>query len=136
MQEVLSRTNGKVRLWPATLYGTLERLLDEGLIAEASRRPPAGEDDARRRYYRLTAQGRRVPAGESMRRDCTLEKWPCEISPNRWTDGSLHPQPSKNVFPDVFSIQRAEFSTLTILGRGAGKSGFFTGSRCLGSVCR
>ncbi len=67
MQEVLERTNGKVRLWPATLYGTLERLLDEDLIAEASRRPPAGEDDARRRYYRLTALGRRVLAGESVR---------------------------------------------------------------------
>ena len=67
MQEVLERTNGKIRLWPATLYGTLERLLDEGLIAEASRRPLADEDDARRRYYRLTAQGRRVLAAESIR---------------------------------------------------------------------
>ncbi|HEY6852017.1 MAG TPA: helix-turn-helix transcriptional regulator [Terracidiphilus sp.] len=67
MQEVLERTNGKVRLWPATLYGTLERLFDAGLIAEANRRPPAGEDDARRRYYRLTALGRRVLAGESAR---------------------------------------------------------------------
>ena len=67
MQEVLERTNGKVRLWPATLYGTLERLLDAGLIAEANRRPPADEDDARRRYYRLTALGRRVLAAESMR---------------------------------------------------------------------
>ena len=67
MQEVLERTNGKIRLWPATLYGTLERLLDEGLIAETSRRPPAAEDDARRRYYRLTALGRRVLAAESIR---------------------------------------------------------------------
>jgi DNA-binding PadR family transcriptional regulator len=67
MQEVLERTNGKIRLWPATLYGTLERLLDEGLIAEASRRPPADEDDARRRYYRLTALGRRVLVAETIR---------------------------------------------------------------------
>ena len=67
MQEVLERTNGKIRLWPATLYGTLERLLEEGLIAEANRRPPAEEDDARRRYYRLTALGRRVLAAESIR---------------------------------------------------------------------
>jgi DNA-binding PadR family transcriptional regulator len=67
MQEVLERTNGKIRLWPATLYGTLERLLNEGLIAEANRRPPADEDDARRRYYRLTALGRRVLAAESIR---------------------------------------------------------------------
>ncbi len=67
MQEVLERTDGKIRLWPATLYGTLERLLEEGLIAEANRRPPADEDDARRRYYRLTPLGRRVLAAESIR---------------------------------------------------------------------
>jgi DNA-binding PadR family transcriptional regulator len=67
MQEVLERTNGKIRLWPATLYGALERLLDAGLITEATRRPPADEDDARRRYYRLTALGRRVLAAESIR---------------------------------------------------------------------
>jgi len=67
MQEVLERTNGKVRLWPATLYGTLERLLDAGLIAEASRRPSGDEDDSRRRYYHLTALGRRVLTAESMR---------------------------------------------------------------------
>ena len=67
MQEVLERTNGKVRLWPATLYGTLERLFDAGLIAEASRRPSADEEDSRRRYYHLTALGRRVLTAESMR---------------------------------------------------------------------
>ncbi len=67
MQEVLSRTNGKIRLWPATLYGTLERLLDADLIAEAKRRPSADGEDARRRYYRLTAQGRRVLAAECVR---------------------------------------------------------------------
>lgn len=67
MQEVLVRTDGKIRLWPATLYPTLERLLDADLIAEAKRRPSADEDDSRRRYYRLTPQGRRVLAAESMR---------------------------------------------------------------------
>ena len=67
MQEVLERTNGKIRLWPATLYGALERLLDADLIAETSKRPPAAEDDPRRRYYRLTPLGRRVLAAESIR---------------------------------------------------------------------
>lgn len=67
MQEVLERTNGKIRLWPATLYGTLERLLDADLIAEVKRRPSADGEDARRRYYRLTALGRRVLVAESMR---------------------------------------------------------------------
>jgi DNA-binding PadR family transcriptional regulator len=67
MQEVLERTEGKVRLWPATLYGTLKRLIDEGLIEESEERPAAELDDARRRYYRLTNLGRRVLDLESER---------------------------------------------------------------------
>ena len=67
MQEVLERTGGKVRLWPATLYGTLKRLIDEELIAESDERPEPELDDARRRYYRLTTFGRRVLAAESER---------------------------------------------------------------------
>jgi DNA-binding PadR family transcriptional regulator len=67
MQEVLDRTGGKVRLWPATLYGTLKRLLDADLIAESDDRPAPDLDDARRRYYRLTKLGRRVLNAECQR---------------------------------------------------------------------
>ncbi len=67
MQEVLERTGGKVRLWPATLYGTLKRLIDEELIEESPARPAPEADDPRRRYYRLTTFGRRVLAAESER---------------------------------------------------------------------
>ncbi len=67
MQEVLDRTDGKVRLWPATLYGTLKRLMDQDLIEESDERPAPELDDARRRYYRLTRLGRRVLAAESER---------------------------------------------------------------------
>lgn len=67
MQEVLERTGGKVRLWPATLYGTLKRLIDAELIEESDERPAPELDDARRRYYRLTRLGRRVLAAESER---------------------------------------------------------------------
>ena len=67
MNEVLDRTGGKVRLWPATLYGTLKRLIDEGLIKESDERPAAEFDDARRRYYRLTRLGKRVIDAESKR---------------------------------------------------------------------
>jgi DNA-binding PadR family transcriptional regulator len=67
MQEVLDRTAGKVRLWPATLYGTLARLIDAGLIQESDERPAAELDDARRRYYKLTRLGRRVLDLESQR---------------------------------------------------------------------
>lgn len=67
MQEVLARTSGKVRLWPATLYGTLKRLIDEELIEESEERPAPELDDARPRYYRLTKLGWRVLAAESER---------------------------------------------------------------------
>src|SRR6478609_3721503 len=60
MQEVLNRTAGKVRLWPATLYGSIKRLIEAELIEESNERPAPELDDARRRYYRLTALGRRV----------------------------------------------------------------------------
>ena len=67
MQEVLDRTEGKVRLWPATLYGALKRLMDEDLIEESGDRPAPDRDDARRRYYRLTRLGRRVLDAECRR---------------------------------------------------------------------
>ena len=60
MQEVLDRTHGKIRLWPATLYGTLKRLMDAELIEESA-------VDDRRRYYRLTKSGRRALDAESRR---------------------------------------------------------------------
>jgi DNA-binding PadR family transcriptional regulator len=67
MQEVLDRTGGKVHLWPATLYGTLARLIDADLIEESEERPAAELDDARRRYYKLTHLGRQVLDLESQR---------------------------------------------------------------------
>jgi DNA-binding PadR family transcriptional regulator len=66
MQDVAERTNGRVRLSPGTLYGSIRRLLDDGLIEE--RFPgDAGEDDERRRYYRVTKFGRTVAAAEAER---------------------------------------------------------------------
>src|SRR5258708_30915110 len=59
MQTVLERTHGKVKLWPATLYGTLKKLMEEGLIEEY-----AG-DDPRRRNYRMTTFGNRALSAES-----------------------------------------------------------------------
>lgn len=61
--EVEERTDGQVKLWPATLYGSIREMEDEGLIAEAA--GPADEDgDARRNYYALTRRGRGVLAAE------------------------------------------------------------------------
>jgi len=67
MQDVLERSEGKVRLWPATLYGSLKQLLGAGLIVESPQRPAAEFDDERRRYYRLTPFGHRVLDLESER---------------------------------------------------------------------
>jgi DNA-binding PadR family transcriptional regulator len=67
MQEVLNRTTGKVRLWPATLYGSIKRLIESGLIEERKERPAPELDDARRRYYRLTPLGRQVLEAECER---------------------------------------------------------------------
>jgi DNA-binding PadR family transcriptional regulator len=64
MQEVLGRTAGKVRLWPATLYGSIKRLIEADLIEESDDRPEPELDDARRRYYRLTPLGKRVLGAE------------------------------------------------------------------------
>jgi DNA-binding PadR family transcriptional regulator len=63
MQEVLRRAG--ITLGPGTLYGTIKRLLADGLIAELGDRPDPDND--RRRYYRLTALGRRVTSAEARR---------------------------------------------------------------------
>lgn len=67
MTDVLERSDGKVRLWPATLYGSLKRLIENGLISESGERPAPEFDDARRRYYRLTPLGQQVLDLESRR---------------------------------------------------------------------
>jgi DNA-binding PadR family transcriptional regulator len=67
MQDVLNRTTGKVRLWPATLYGSIKRLIEADLIEESDERPAPELDDARRRYYRLTTLGKRVLDAECER---------------------------------------------------------------------
>lgn len=67
MQEVAEETGGKVRLGPGTLYGAIRRLLEDGLIEESGERPDPALDDERRRYYRLTAAGRRAASEEAER---------------------------------------------------------------------
>ena len=74
MQDVLSRTGGQLRLSPGTLYGSIKRMLEQGLVIElrASERPK--DDDERRRYYRLTALGRKVARAEAGRMAILLEQ--------------------------------------------------------------
>jgi DNA-binding PadR family transcriptional regulator len=69
MQDVAERTGGKMRLSPGTLYGSVKRMLEQGLIQELGdkERPEARNDDERRRYYRLTLFGRKVAKAEAAR---------------------------------------------------------------------
>ena len=67
MQDVEMRTGGKVRLGPGTLYGSIKRMMADGLIEESDERPDPTLDDERRRYYRLTPHGRRAVEAEAAR---------------------------------------------------------------------
>ena len=67
MQDVAARTDGALKLSPGTLYGSIRRMLDEGLIVELGDQQRPDEDDERRRYYRITAFGRSVARAEAMR---------------------------------------------------------------------
>lgn len=57
IDEIETRTDGDVRLGPGTLYGTLKRLAESGLVRETDTPPDPEDDDPRRRYYRLTPDG-------------------------------------------------------------------------------
>jgi DNA-binding PadR family transcriptional regulator len=67
IKEVLRRTDGKVRLSAGTLYAVIKRFVNDGLIAESDERPDPALDDERRRYYRLTDEGRAVAVAEAQR---------------------------------------------------------------------
>lgn len=65
IQDVAERTEDEVRLTASTLYAAVKRLLDQGLIDEVASR--SRDDDARRRYYRLTPAGRKAARDEALR---------------------------------------------------------------------
>ncbi len=67
MQSVAEATDGQIKMGPGTLYGTLKRLLESKMVEETGERPDPELDDERRRYYRLTAFGRRVIEAEVLR---------------------------------------------------------------------
>ena len=67
MQDVAERTGGEMKLSPGTLYGSIKRMLEDGLIVELDDRPDPENDDERRRYYRLTRSGREVARAETDR---------------------------------------------------------------------
>jgi len=66
-REILRRTGGKVNLGSGVLYGSINKMLEQGLIEESEERPDPHLDDERRRYYRITPLGRRVAQAEAVR---------------------------------------------------------------------
>ncbi|HEY7984939.1 MAG TPA: helix-turn-helix transcriptional regulator [Ktedonobacterales bacterium] len=67
MREIEARTGGAVRMGPGTLYGSIKRMLADGLIVETDERPDPALDDQRRRYYRIAWRGERVAQAEAER---------------------------------------------------------------------
>ena len=67
IQDVAERTGGAIRLSAGTLYRSIQRMLDDGLIVEPRERPAPDQDDERRRYYRITALGAAVARAEAGR---------------------------------------------------------------------
>jgi DNA-binding PadR family transcriptional regulator len=67
IQDVAARTSGELKLSAGTLYRSIQRMLEQGLIVEPRQRPLPELDDERRRYYRITPFGRTVAEAESRR---------------------------------------------------------------------
>src|SRR6201996_8882933 len=67
MQDVARQTGEALQLGPGTLYGCLKRMLAAGLVVESDERPDPALDDERRRYYRMTALGKRTVRAEAQR---------------------------------------------------------------------
>src|SRR5262249_56202128 len=67
LQDVAARTRGQLRLSAGTLYRSIQRMLEQGLLVETRTRPAPEEDDERRRYYRITPLGKAVARAEARR---------------------------------------------------------------------
>src|SRR3954447_8110621 len=67
IQEIATRTGGELKLSAGTLYRSIQRMLEQGLIVETRERPAPEEDDERRRYYRITAEGTVAAKAEARR---------------------------------------------------------------------
>jgi|SRR5439155_25799612 len=67
IQNVAARTGGELKLSAGTLYRSIQRMLEQGLLVETRDRPSPEEDDERRRYYRITPYGEAVARAEARR---------------------------------------------------------------------
>ena len=73
MRDIDDLSGGSVSMGPGTLYGSIKRMMDQGLVEETEERPDPALDDQRRRYYRLTSLGHRIGAAEQARLTALLD---------------------------------------------------------------
>jgi DNA-binding PadR family transcriptional regulator len=73
IQDVEARTGGELRLSAGTLYRSIARMVEQGLLAEVTRRLGAAHDDERRRYYRISPFGTRVVSAEAKRLEAAVK---------------------------------------------------------------
>src|SRR5258706_3968831 len=67
IQDVAARTGGELTLSAGTLYRSIQRMLEQGLLVETRERPAPEDDDERRRYYRISPFGTAVAKAEARR---------------------------------------------------------------------
>ena len=67
IQDIAARTGGELKLSAGTLYRSIQRMLEQGLIVETRDRPAPEDDDERRRYYRITPDGTAAATAEVQR---------------------------------------------------------------------
>jgi DNA-binding PadR family transcriptional regulator len=67
IQDIAARTSGELQMSAGTLYRSIQRMQEQGLIVETRERPAPEEDDERRRYYRITPFGQAVARAEARR---------------------------------------------------------------------
>jgi DNA-binding PadR family transcriptional regulator len=94
MKQVKQDSHGQVKMGTGTLYGSLKRMLADGLIEEAGERSDPALDDERRRYYRLTDQGRRAFTAE-------LRRYEAVVSLAQRRRLLVHPRPQPSVEPGL-----------------------------------
>ena len=88
MKQVEGESHGKVKMGPGTLYGSIGRMMEAGLIRESDKRPDPELDDERRIYYALTGAGRKALQAELDRyREVVAVAREKRLTPNAFANG-------------------------------------------------
>lgn len=90
MKQVARESNGKVKMGPGTLYGSIGRMIAAGLVHESDKRPDPDLDDERRIYYAITGAGRKALTAELDRyREVVAVATEKRLTPNAFADADV-----------------------------------------------